>query len=274
MAQTTAVRSNARVFRWRTIPVVFLSGFGLLATIAGLLSCYGIWFYASWPVISLPSLYCLCELAMGVACILAAIALAGGRWRYGCLVASIAVILHVATSVMSGYVFYNNGENHTRQEMTVEPTGPNAEVVLSTALETAKHENKRVLVYIGAPSCGPCRRLGAFFHDNERLFEDDYVVTKIDQADMKMGVALERRLRQERGWMFGGIPWIVILDADGKELISSDSPKGNIGYPSGPEEIDYFVTMIEKTRKRMSDEQVAAIGESLRENVAKFKKKK
>ena len=29
-----------------------------------------------------------------------------------------------------------------------------------------------------------------------------------------------------------GIPWMVILDTDGKELISSDGPKGNIGYPA------------------------------------------
>ena len=67
---------------------------------------------------------------------------------------------------------------------------------------------------------------------------------------------------------------MVILDADGKELISSDGPKGNIGYPTTPEEIGYFVTMIEKTRKRMSAKQVAAIEQSLRENAARHRKTK
>jgi hypothetical protein len=269
------VRPTVRVFRWRIIPVVFLSGFGLLATIAGLLSCYSIWFHAGWPLISGPSFCCLCGLFMGIACILAAIALARGQWRYGCISTAIAVILYAAMPLLFDHFFFsNNTENNAHEKTVAEPTGPNAEEVLKTALETAKYEDKKVLLYIGAPSCKPCRMLGAFFHDNERLFKDDYVVTKIDQADMKMGVALERRLRPERGWMFGGIPWIAILDADGKVLISSDGPKGNIGYPGNPEGIDYFVAMIDKTHKQMSEEQVAAIGRALRENAAKLKKKK
>ncbi len=45
----------------------------------------------------------------------------------------------------------------------------------------------------------------------------------------------------------GGMPWMVILDGDGKELITSVGPEGNVGCPVQPAEVDYFVTMIESS---------------------------
>ena len=85
-------------------------------------------------------------------------------------------------------------------QVVAEPTGPDAELVLKTALSAAKLQNKNVLVYLGAPSCGACRKLEAFFNSNQSLFSDDYVVTKIDLADMKMGMAVEEQLRKGRQW--------------------------------------------------------------------------
>ena len=40
---------------------------------------------------------------------------------------------------------------------------------------------------------------------------------------------------------------MVILDGDGKELITSVGPEGNVGCPVQPAEVDYFVTMIESS---------------------------
>jgi hypothetical protein len=65
---------------------------------------------------------------------------------------------------------------------------------------------------------------------------------------------------------------MVILDADGRELISSDGPNGNIGYPSRPEAIDYFLTMIEKTKKRMSAQRIGAVKQALEDNAAKLRR--
>jgi len=72
--------------------------------------------------------------------------------------------------------------------------------------------------------------------------------------------------RKER---LDGDPWMVILDADDHELISSDGPNGNIGYPSRPEEIGYFLTMIERTKRRMSAQQIDSVKQALEENAAK-----
>ena len=71
----------------------------------------------------------------------------------------------------------------------------------------------------------------------------------------------------------GGIPWMVILKANGDELITSDGPMGNIGYPFQPVEIEHFLSMLKATSKRMTAEQMAAIGEALNENARRIQEK-
>ncbi len=66
--------------------------------------------------------------------------------------------------------------------------------------------------------------------------------------------------RLRKGHSGGGIPWMTIVDADGKELVTSDAPKGgNIGCPVQPEEVAWFRAMLAKTRQRLSDAELAAI---------------
>ena len=62
-----------------------------------------------------------------------------------------------------------------------------------------------------------------------------------------------------RGKNTGGIPWMVILDGDGKALITGDGPEGNIGCPVAPEERAHFIDMIGKTRNKLTDKQVENI---------------
>ena len=83
----------------------------------------------------------------------------------------------------------------------------------------------------------------------------------IDQDRMEGGKALANELRGSRR---GGIPWHVILDANGKEVIDSTGPKGNVGCPAQPHEIDYFCKMIDETRKHMSDVDRKVIERELR----------
>lgn len=88
----------------------------------------------------------------------------------------------------------------------------------------------------------------------------DYVTVKIDTDRMKHGKALAARLRRDRQ---GGIPWMVILDEKGKELITSDGPKGNVGCPIRPEERAFFIEMLEKTSRRMGKEGVVVVKKAL-----------
>ena len=68
-----------------------------------------------------------------------------------------------------------------------------------------------------------------------------------------------------------GIPWLVILDSDGNSLVTSDGPKGNIGYPAEPHEIEHFIAMLHKTAKRLSAEQISEIENVLQEAAVKYR---
>ncbi len=92
------------------------------------------------------------------------------------------------------------------------------------------------------------------------MFADDYVVVKIDIEEMTNGGAIAQELRGDGA---GGIPWITVLDSMGRELITSDSPDGNIGCPISEAECDYFVSMIEMTIQHASRERITAIAEAL-----------
>ena len=88
------------------------------------------------------------------------------------------------------------------------------------------------------------------------LLGQAYVELKIDIDRMTNGKAVAQRLRKTDR---GGIPWMVVLDAEGEALITSDGPAGNIGCPVRPEERSHFMDMIEKTAQQMSKEDISAL---------------
>ena len=84
---------------------------------------------------------------------------------------------------------------------------------------------------------------------------------------MKRGKEVADRLRDSQA---GGIPWIAILDGEGKKLVTSDGPQGNIGYPAKPEEIAWFLEMLKKAG-RPEAARIAEIGKALEEAAQKLK---
>ena len=135
-----------------------------------------------------------------------------------------------------------------------------AGVLLAATLEAARASDKRIIVLLGAPWCGWCRSLEGFLDTNAPLFADDYIVLRIDIETMERGDEVAKQLRGART---GGIPWMAILDAEGAELATSDSPDGNIGCPVSKSECAYFVSMIERTIRHAPEERVADIAAAL-----------
>jgi hypothetical protein len=208
---------------------------------------------------------------VGVALISAAIAFARMKWLRAWMFASIGLLLFVASGILQNSAFRPAFAGGTvaisqKADSAAMLFGPSAEWIVDAALAKAKLQDKHVLVCLGSPPCSACRVLAQFLRSHSRLFEDDYVIAMVDPYEMETGRAVERRLRKGRD---DGHPWMVILDADGLELISSDGPNGNIGYPSRPEEISHFVNMIEKTSKRMSAQQIGAVKKALEDNAAR-----
>lgn len=91
----------------------------------------------------------------------------------------------------------------------------------------------------------------------------DYVDLAIDTDRMTQGQEVFDRMKRGRS---GGLPWLIILDSDGTELISGVGPDGNIGAPVQPEECAHFIEMLRKTRQRMTDDDLSVITEQLEEH--------
>ena len=78
------------------------------------------------------------------------------------------------------------------------------------------------------------------------IYNKGWVDVMVDVDRDTGGKALNERLKGKRS---GGLPWSVILDADGKEIVSSNAePKGgNIGGPVSVEECAWFVEMLKRS---------------------------
>jgi len=88
------------------------------------------------------------------------------------------------------------------------------------------------------------------------LLARDWIDVKIDTDRMANGEAVAKKLRGDRS---GGIPWMVILDADGVELVASDAPEGNVGCPVTVAEAKWFFSMLQTTRQRLKDDELDAL---------------
>jgi hypothetical protein len=55
----------------------------------------------------------------------------------------------------------------------------------------------------------------------------------------------------------------VFLDSRGDAIVTSDGPKGNIGYPATPEEIEHFIAMLRKSARKIGPAQVEEIEAAL-----------
>lgn len=137
------------------------------------------------------------------------------------------------------------------------PEKLDANKLMAEALAKATLEKKRVLVRVGTPYCGWCKVLAQFIQDHESLFEADYVDVKIDTERMIGGEEIAKKYNPQKD--YGGIPWFVILDGNGKTLASSFGPEGNVGYPYQPSEIAHFMTVLRETRQKLTNDDLKKI---------------
>jgi thiol:disulfide interchange protein len=111
---------------------------------------------------------------------------------------------------------------------------------IADALVIAKRDGKNVLLQFGANWCGWCRKLHTLFETNPEIAETlkkNYVVVLIDvnkqhnaETDTKYGHPIRF-----------GLPVLVVLDADGKQLHTQDSGKLEEGDHHSPEKVLTFL---------------------------------
>lgn len=89
--------------------------------------------------------------------------------------------------------------------------------------------------------------------------ERSFVLVKIDQDRMTGASDVFDRYKPAGS---EGIPWMAFLDAEGRAIVTSDGPKGNIGFPAADEEIAWFVEMLDRAGVPSKDS--AALAASLK----------
>jgi thioredoxin-related protein len=116
---------------------------------------------------------------------------------------------------------------------------------IDDALKLAKAKNKRVLLKFGANWCGWCHKLSKCFKTEpevSKVLKENYVLVLID-VDAKEG---EERHNADVIERYGnptkhGLPVLVVLDADGKQLTTQDTDLLEEGDHHDPEKVLEFL---------------------------------
>ena len=115
---------------------------------------------------------------------------------------------------------------------------------IETALETAKKENKNVMVeFTGSDWCPPCIAMHKNVFSKKEFVEaatQNYVLVKIDMPKGDKDLAAKNQPVVEK-YKIDGFPTVVLLDSEGKEFsrfIASQFPK-----------VDLFLDKLNKARQ-------------------------
>ena len=98
--------------------------------------------------------------------------------------------------------------------------------------------------------------MSEYLDKHRAIWEKDFIWVKMDQRWEHCETVME----PIRGQAQGGIPWIAILDSDGKTLSTSNTAQGeNIGYPSDDTGRKHFRSMLETTSIRLTADEITQL---------------
>lgn len=140
------------------------------------------------------------------------------------------------------------------------PKPPKAEQVLAKAKAVAAEQHKAIFLIFGASWCVPCRQLDKFLALPEisAIFDKYFVVAHLTAMESAGGNLVNpganELLAEFGGYPQGEIslPFFLVLDEKASPLINSRRPAKeksngiNIGFPSNPENIAWFLSMLRR----------------------------
>jgi len=148
----------------------------------------------------------------------------------------------VGVHISRDYAEINKVEQMQQAQLAPEPD--DGDKLVADALAIAKKDGKRVLMQFGSHGCTWCHVLQKLFETDQSIMAElksDYVYVLID-ITRRRNKGVDSRYGNPTG---NGVPVIVILDADGKQLVTKG---GGIveGDPLHPDETYHIspVTML------------------------------
>lgn len=153
-----------------------------------------------------------------------------------------------------------------------------ADALMKSAFAKAKSEKKAVFLSFHASWCGWCHKLEGFLNKPEikSVWDKRFVTVWLTVMESEGKKADENpggdAWLKKYGGSSEGIPYSIVFDAGGKALADSRAngkAGGNIGYPAKPEEIAWFMSMLDKV-KSMTAQERATIKKALEEEGAKI----
>jgi len=148
-------------------------------------------------------------------------------------------------------------------------TPPPADEVVKQACQEAAVSHKKVLVIFHASWCGWCHKLDTLLNSPEckGFFDKSYVIRHLTILESKDKKDLENPGAQELYDKYAskdsGIPFFLVIDADGKveadsrikkDGIAPTSSGDNTGFPSTSAEVAYFMRLLQATTTLTTDQ--------------------
>lgn len=154
----------------------------------------------------------------------------------------VSVLMLAGCCVVSAQT--NTGTNAPSHPKTARPAiydeSADGSKQIADALGIAAKEHKRVLLKFGANWCGWCHKLHRLFETDTNIaaiLKSDYVVVMID---VNNGHNQDTDAKYGHPTRFG-LPVLVVLDADGKQLTTQDSGKLEQGDHHDPDKVIAFL---------------------------------
>jgi thiol-disulfide isomerase/thioredoxin len=151
---------------------------------------------------------------------------------------------------------------------------PSADEMMAKAEAAASTERKAVFVHFDASWCAYCKRLDALLErpSVKPIFQTYFVTVKLVLMENEKNKALENPGAGEWFMRLGGpdaLPFHAFTDARGALIVNSRRPTGagagnNIGYPDQPDEVEWFLQMIQKAAPKISQNELAALETALK----------
>ena len=133
-------------------------------------------------------------------------------------------------------------DNQTNVRPDIFDSAADAEMQITTALVKAKRENQRVLLMFGGNWCGWSHKLYHVFENDKQIaqllhYEYQLVLVDIGRRDKHMDVALDYGTDLEAN----GVPFLTVLDADGKVLTNQETGSLEEGDHHDPQKVAVFL---------------------------------